>query len=240
MIYLSNKDRKKWRETVEKFNKARNTYARTHKNSKYYIPAKIVYEEVGTTKYSSRKDFNNMIKSLERATRNGAFDLVQTKGGELATRWELNEASIKRRALSIQQTNKIKAIKKKFKNKKKQKSSIDYLKGNITIPTKKISELKLGELNSFMKALANSQEDLSNMWILDAQYRANYYSALARNGIQQDSEIYKILEKLSDEEIAVGMYTDPFLAIDTPYLEEHVKETEEKLVNHWGRYAKSK
>lgn len=240
MIYLSNKDRKKWRETVEKFNKARNTYARTHKNSKYYIPAKIVYEEVGTTKYSSRKDFNNMIKSLERATRNGAFDLVQTKGGELATRWELNEASIKRRALSIQQTNKIKTIKKKFKNKRKQKSSIDYLKGNITIPTKKISELKLGELNSFMKALTNSQEDLSNMWILDAQYRANYYSALARNGIQQDSEIYKILEKLSDEEIAVAMYTDPFLAIDTPYLEEHVKETEEKLVNHWGRYAKSK
>lgn len=240
MIYLSDKDRRKWRETVEKFNKARNTYARTHKNSKYYIPAKIDYEEVGTTKYSSRRDFNNMIKSLERATRKGAFDLVQTKGGEIATRWELNEASIKRRALSIQKTNKIKAIKKKFKNKKKQNSSIEYLKGNIAIPTKKISELKLGELNSFMKALANSQEDIANMWVLDAQYRSNYYSALAQNGIQSDSEIYQILDTLSDEDIAIAMYTDSFLAIDTPYLTDHIKELEERLISHWVSYAKNK
>lgn len=237
MIKLSIADRRRWKSAIKNFNKVRNAYARSHKNSKYYLPPIISVEDTLKTTYSSRAEFNRELKRLERATRKGAFDVVITKGGEVSTKWELKEASNLRRSVLAKRKALEKKVDKTTKDKERAEKRKKYLRESIGISSLNLKELKFGELNRFIKSLTLANDDIEKLWIKDAQYKANYLNALNELNLPKNDELYQIVESLSAEEVATAQYVDRFLDIDQPYFVEEIEDLRDKLLSHWKRYA---
>lgn len=237
----SGKDTKRLENAIRNFNRNITRKQNTVRNARVYLPNKKEYSEVRQElKGKSRAEVNSYIKGLQRANQK-TLDRVITKGGEISTKYQLNELVIKKRALSTRYTNETKRILNKAGNKKKQKmkaqARIKQLKQDVVIPTKKINELGHNELNRLMRIIQNTGKDLSHLQKMDAVYKKNYLGILRDElHIDPESEFYKKLENLSESDFAVSYMLDPELDITVPYRQDEEHNVVEQLESHWNKF----
>lgn len=228
---------------VSKFNRARGRWIATHRGSEAYLPPKQNYEEARfqTLHGVTRSQFNAYINSLERATRPDAFKRKVTAGGEITTKYSLEEANIRRRSTNLRLANFKKKIKttgrtKKAREKKKQ-ARIEQLGEDIFVPKKSLNELRYGELDAFLNAINLVNKDIQTLSRLDEQYKQNYLKAMREQlGISEDSDFYQMIENMSAEDIAVAYKINPRLDIDNQYRDEDAEENATSIYQHWQKY----
>lgn len=220
----------------KQFNAKRNAYARTHKGSGLYLPPT---QHKNVKDFKNRKEFNTHLKQLERGTRKGAFAPIFSKGGEIATKWERDNARYLKQSVLMQQKALLEKNSKKYKKKQKDKKEAreKYLLGQTKFSTISLNDLKLGELKDFVKSLKLTESDINNIPQLDKKYKENYIKALLSNFPEADAHgIVNYLEEMSAEDVATAQYIDDFLSIENPYRYEDSEEYLEKLYIHWVRY----
>lgn len=183
-------------------------------------------------KITTRNELKNLQAEIKLSGKKGAFDLVKV-GNIKVTRYEL---SVQKRRLK--QLNLQRAAKRRKANVSTEKGTMGTIQQNALLPKKLSKPKSRTEWEKFVqsveKQIATGYDSAK-----DALYRSNYYAAfLETYGIANATELMKILEKLTAEEIVDAMYKNPILNIEFLYNEREEWDSEHynDVIEAWENY----
>ena len=206
LIRWTKDDKQNLRRAVNNFN---SKITRLQKLGKKNLPEKVSYKElVGIGKLQdeevdrqiySRRELNNVIRSLKRFSRRGAEEIVTLEGGQDLTKWERNELRINKMRATRNINREIGEIDTSFGM---GNASIQALKGTLAtienISNKKGSEFK--RIFNMIKNRARSDKDLRKA----IQWRENYYNTL--KSLRNFDNYDILMKKLDSMDNPIKMY----------------------------------
>lgn len=207
-IKWRDKDKELLKKTVKNFNAKINRLLKKNPYAESYLPEKVSYSKLKQD-LQYRKDFNKMIKSLQRFSRKGAEELTSFIDTPM-TRWEKREAAISKGNLNRMRTA------------KRKKLEPTPEKGNMS----SIEEMGLGYKQYPSGKYANWKKFVDQLHYLGStkyeatraqRYLENYCKA-ADNNLYEYADIVKILAKRMGGIPLYYAYADnEFLQIDYEY-----------------------
>lgn len=203
-------DRKKLSNMVRKFNAKLTRELKKNPSKAEYLPQRLSVEGV-TKNISSRRDFNNILKSHDRAFNKSAFDLVEGKNGLRTTKWEKKEIGIMVRTINARRKKEMKYVEQPTQP--WQLGSIEY---NSLKPKKyDVNTLRQKDWGMYKKTVmyqsrSNYQSDKL------VKYKQNYIRCVRENlGSSPDAQrLIDIVEGLEASALYYAYYDDPVLQIN--------------------------
>ena len=237
--------RPKWRrkdfqaakEAVAAYNKARTKWVRSHKGSAAYVPPRIKYDDISFRQFADRAEFNRWLRGLQSATKPEAFKPQFSKSGEVATRWEVENARYELQSVKA----KLRGLKQRSVKRGKPKETearLRFIEENIIVRDRSFQKMKLGELARYTRALQLAGQDIRNISQLDEDYKQSYLKAMRQQlNLGEGDKLYDLVSSLPADEISTAMYLDPMLHIDEVYLTEIMEEEITGVAAHWYKYV---
>ena len=220
-------DEKELERTVRNFNAKINRLAKNRPELKEYLPAKVSKKEVKEG-IETRADLNRTLNSLQRFTKRGAENPVQSSRGAKATQWDVDEFKHKQRIENARRTRERKKleeqeVKTRGKSTGVTRAEMGSIKENALKPSNKNFN------NLSQKEWELAKRNIEKM--LNAKYRderketmrSNYIKGLITAGFPDD--LIKLVEGLDIDKFLETVETDQEGTFDFIYdpLELQVK-----------------
>lgn len=180
---------------------------------------------------SSRSDFNKQIKSIKRFTERGSEQVMKTKGGVVAPKFEVKELEARVRSINAERNKRL----KKLVEKQGPVESGDLPKmGRLkeaglrkkTAPGK----IKPRDWEEYKRSVMK-QSDPSYRKQKDALYRQNYQKAIDQTFSDEEAEFYKAaLNEIPDEDFIDVTLDDERLYVGFVSHEPQQLEIRQQLV----------
>lgn len=184
-IRWSKSDIKKLRSYVSKFNGKITRTEKTNPGVSDYLPSRLNVQEI-TSSMLSRKDLNNLYKSIDRFMRKGSERLTTLKNGIIVTQYEKREREIQLATVNRQRI---------AKGKLERLPGIGRVKDWESSKLKKIEDVKQEEWERFTKRLEKEYSETERI-IKDERYLANWTQSLF--SVFGDALAMRILNETSD------------------------------------------
>lgn len=219
-IRWRDKDIEVLKKTINNFNR-RVTRASKKSPDYSYLPAKLNFKNE-MNKIATRRDFNNLIKSLNRFNSKTAIP-VKNDMGTTTTKWQLIETKLKLRNIN--------------KERNKTRSNINpYIGLDNTADSNNLKERKLNfnkknqsDWEQFVERINKQDSDYFKQERMNT-YKDNYISAFSE--LIGDEDIIKRLKTIPPTLLLQWIYEEPILSIDFIYdpLEAQIKS--EQISKH--------
>lgn len=212
-------DQKALSNAVRKFNAKRTRLINKVPELEEFLPKKLNVKEIKSG-IVTRKDYTNVINSIERFMRKGAEKPIITKEGVKLTVYEKKELQIKLRTINRRRT-----AERKKANVSTEKGTMGTIRANNLLPKpSNLDKIKKSDWDMFVKSVEKQSKN-SYYYERDERYKANYIQGL-RNVFGESADELIALVNLIPAEIIVQMqYDQPILQLDFFYdpLELEVK-----------------
>ena len=175
---------------------------------------------------SSRAEFNATIKSIKRLTARGSEEIIKTKGGVRAPKFELKEIEARVRSINARRKQQLKQLGEVEPGNRPMMGRIR--EANLR-PKKAPGKVRPEDWEEYKKSVMK-QSSKDYLKTKSAQYRENYYSGLSQ--IFTDDELKAIkakLDKYSDDEFVNLSLSDDVLYVQF-YNDPLAKEVKKSLI----------
>ena len=227
----------KWRKSdenelakaVRKFNAKRTRILKKNPKMEEYLPTKISTKKI-RDEIKTRRDFKNVLNSIERFKRKGAEKPIITKEGVKTTAYEKKEIEIKVRAINARRT-----AERKRANVSTEKGTMGTIRENNLQPKKAdINKLKKSDWEKFKESVEKQSRD-SYFQDKYERYKENLLKGLENAFGEKGKMLQEIAKQIPAEQLTQMYYDDPILQIDFIYdplemdikidaMTEHLKE----------------
>jgi hypothetical protein len=233
----------KLKQAVNTFNRKRGAQKRLNPLAEEYLPPKLVYSELKEKfKQSSSREWRDFLASMNRAKKKDAFKLANAQA--FVTRYELKEVKLKEKRDYNRMVALEKRMRKDARKKRGKKREIAELKAETIkkarVKTRvNVAELSNADFEEYKNTLGliNQEANISSMFTRD---KSAYLKALKNGmGLEEDDELYKMVEALPDEMVSMADTYDEYLNVTVPYSEDEKEELRESLIARWGRYIEA-
>ena len=227
----------KWRKSdenelakaVRKFNAKRTRILKKNPKMEEYLPTKISTKKI-RDEIKTRRDFKNVLNSIERFKRKGAEKPIITKEGVKTTAYEKKEIEIKVRAINARRT-----AERKRANVSTEKGTMGTIRENNLQPKKAdINKIKKSDWEKFKESVEKQSRD-SYFQDKYERYKENLLKGLENAFGEKGKMLQEIAKQIPAEQLTQMYYDDPILQIDFIYdplemdikidaMTEHLKE----------------
>lgn len=228
----------KWRKSDEnelakaarKFNAKRTRILKKNPKMEEYLPPKISTKKM-RDEIKTRRDFKNVLNSVERFMRKGSEKPIITKEGVKTTAYEKKEIEIKIRAINARRT-----AERKRANVSTEKGTMGTIRENNLRPKQvDINKVKKSDWEKFKESVEKQSRD-SYFQDKYERYKENLLKGLENAFGEKGRIIQEIAKQIPAEQLTQMYYDDPILQIDFIYdpLEMDVKI--EAMTEHLKKY----
>ena len=224
-IRWTKKDEEKLRKTIRNYNnKIRRVNAKSPTLGAFQ-PEKLRYSELRNT-IGDRKEFNRKLNSLKRYTQRGSEQLIE-RGGELFTKYEIQENAINTRILNTRRT----LERKKLGLTTEEGRSQEAIRRGLQ--PKKFKGTTREEFDIFKASVENMlREDLKETQYVD--YKQNYIKALQSNLRDFNiEELIKKLEKIPAKDFFNYSVSNRFTTLEFVYDPQEQDYIFETIIEEW-------
>ena len=228
----------KWRKSdenelanaVRKFNAKRTRLLKKNPKMEEYLLPKISTKKI-RDEIKTRRDFKNVLNSVERFMRKGTEKPIITKEGVKTTAYEKKEIEIKIRAINARRT-----AERKRANVSTEKGTMGTIRENNLQPKRAdINKIKKSDWEKFKESVEKQSRD-SYFQDKYERYKENLLKGLENAFGEKGKIIQEIAKQIPAEQLTQMYYDDPILQIDFIYdpLEMDVKI--EAMTEHLKEY----
>lgn len=229
-IKWSKSDQTRLSRAVQKFNAKLTRLGKQNPSLKPYLPERINVKEA-KNKISTRNDYNNLLKSIDRFFRKGAAEAVETKGGVKTTKYELNELRIRTRAINTKRRNELR------------RAEISKYKGNQSVVDAnnlrpKVFRPDNMDKRSWDKFVKSTEKQFRDNYYDEKYelYKQNYIKGLMNEFGEKGKSLINLVEQIPPDEFIDLYYNDPVLDITfiyDPIEQEQRLDNIEKRLNDY-------
>lgn len=211
------------RSAVRAFNTARTKEARLHPETAQHLPEKRSVQEIARNAVDA-KDLRKTINELKKGRKPGQLTVV-SKGGVLASKWELE-----RQKKLVRTINKARAEQRKRIQKPEETGKVRLAEGEVLTPkSEDFSKMKNLKWDKYIKTLEN-QARPDYFKKSDQTYKMNYVRAAFNElGDKYGSIIYEAIKDINPTTFVDWLYNDANLDIDFFYGAEKVNQKAETI-----------
>ena len=234
----------RWRESdtrelqrvIKNFNAKLYRIQKKDPTAEAYLPPKLSYTKV-KNEIVSRKDYNNLIKSLQRFSQKGAEMPITSKRGATATKWDVQEFNIKQRVENIRRKNELKRIQEKEitsrgKPTGVKRAEMGTIKEVELKPSRKrFDNLSQREWAKAKESIDRNLNDFKNTQQMQ-KMKDNYIKGLTEAGFSEN--LISTVEKIPLKEFKDKVVTDTEASFDFIYDPQEVQIKESALTEMWG------
>lgn len=235
----SKKDEEKLKKKVRNYNAKINRLKKKGYDENLLPQKKKLKEEREKAKHGERKDFNNLLKSVNSFLSRGSEELVKTKRGLQLPKFKIAEIKTKLRKVNNErkkQREKYKSIEITDRNKTGVQGMINERSMNINKLEDKhfnFKNMSKKDFEYFEKTLNN--EVNTKLDEKNRRYRENYYKAMEKAFSKEQFENLKnVVDKISTDKLVEKYYTDVNMDIDYYYDETEQEIKYEEILNAWN------
>lgn len=233
----SKSDRQRLQQITKKFNQKIAYHEKRHPD--YILPNKRSAKELRGG-IETRKDFNRLIKSMERFLERGAEKPHTNKKGLTRSQWEFDEAKrkdIAERKKTTREHNKVKQKEVTTRGKPtglKRAETGSVKEAGVQRNPADLENMKEREFERFVQAVEKRLRD-NYFTERDKAYKENYITALIR--CNYPDEIIEMCKRIPDHTLVEVAQTDPEAEITFIYdpIEMQIKIDAIKKV--WSKYV---
>lgn len=223
-------DEKELAKAARKFNAKRTRLIKKNPKMEEYLPTKISTKKM-RDEIKTRRDFKNVLNSVERFMRKGAEKPIITKEGVKTTAYEKKEIEIKVRAINARRT-----AERKRANVSTEKGTMGTIRENNLQPKQAdINKIKKSDWEKFKESVEKQSRD-SYFQDKYERYKENLLKGLENAFGEKGKIIQEIAKQIPAEQLTQMYYDDPILQIDFIYdpLEMDIKI--EAMTEHLKKY----
>lgn len=228
----------KWRKTdeqklakaVRKFNAKRTRLLKQVPELEEFLPKRLNVKEIKND-VKTRRDFNNVINSVERFMKKGAEKPIVTKEGIKTTAYQKRELEIKVRAINSRRSAELKKA-----SPSTEKGTMGTIRANNLRPKKyDLDKIKRSDWDKFVESVEKQSKDSYSAEQYD-RYKDNFIRGLENVFGEKGRELIEIAKQINPETLTQMFYDDPILQIDFIYdpLEMDIKI--EAMTEHLNNY----
>jgi len=225
----------KWRKSdeqdlakaVRKFNAKRTRIINKFPEMEEFLPDRLSVKDI-RGKVTTRKEFKNELKSIERFMRKGAEKPIITETGIKTTAYEKKEVGIKVRAINIKKANE-----RKKADVSTEKGTMGTIRATNLLPKKyDIDKIKKSDWLKYKMGVEKQVKDTYSDERYE-RYKENYLKGLDNAFGDKAYRIKEMVEKIAPETLVQMYYDEPILQIDFIYdpieMEAKLEAMEENL-----------
>lgn len=232
---MSRKPNIKWRESdteivnkvAKKFNAKIYRERKKHPENISVLPDTIKKEDkqkmIAELKNAPRSEFKKKINSLERFNKKGAEQVITSKTGNKATKWEKNEIGLEVAQINRNRTRERKRIEEKEVTSQGVPTGLKRGEmGSVRMNELKpkvydFDKIKGGKAWEKFKETVHSQSSINKQQELMDEYKANYLASLTKNFGGYEEKIYNLVQGLPSELVMETYYTEQQASIKFHY-----------------------
>lgn len=227
----------KWRKTdeqklakaVRKFNAKRTRLLKQVPELEEFLPQKLNVKDIKND-VKTRRDFNNVINSIERFMKKGAEKPIVTKEGIKTTVYQKRELEIKVRAINARRAAELKKAAPST-----EKGTMGSVREKNLSPKKyNLDKIKRSDWDKFVESVEKQSKDSYSAEQYD-RYKENFLKGLENVFGEKGQNLINIAKQIDPETLTQMFYDDPILQIDFIYdpiemdlkieaMEEHLNE----------------
>lgn len=228
----------KWRKSdeqelakaVRKFNAKRTRLINKFPEMEDFLPERLSVKDIKGD-ITTRNEFKNQIKSIERFMRKGAEKPIITETGIKTTAYEKKEVGIKVRAINVR-----KAHERKKADVSTEKGTMGTIRANNLLPKKyDIDKIKKSDWKKFKESVEKQNKDSYTDERYD-RYKENYLKGLDNAFGARATRLKQMIEKIPPDVLVQMYYDEPILQIDFIYdpieMEAKIEAMEENLLDY--------
>lgn len=212
-------DRKALANAARKFNAKRTRLLKQVPELEDFLPAKVNVQDMKES-IKTRRDLNNLLKSLDRFLVKGAEKPIVTKEGVKTTQYQKRELQIKVNAINARRKAELKKAAPST-----EKGTMGTIRENNLLPKNAdINKVKKSDWAKYVESVEKQSKDsYSDDRMI--RYKENYLKSFDTVYGEQGKKVRVRIEKLSPETFMDMYYADPVLQLDFNYdpLEAQVK-----------------
>lgn len=182
---------------------------------------KTARSQIGT-----RSEFNATIKSIKRLTARGSEEIIKTRGGVKAPKFEIKEIEARVRSINArrkQQLSRLGTIEPG------NKPMMGRVRDANLRPKKPVGKIRPEDWDEYKRSVMKQSDKLYRARMA-AQYKANYFKGLEELFSDEElTEIRKKIDKYSDEEFVEMSLSDDVLFVQF-YSDPLARETKRSLI----------
>jgi hypothetical protein len=186
----------------------------------------------------TRSDFNHLIKSIDRAFKSNAFEIITNKNNVSTTRWQYNEERYK-----VQRINNARAKKREMLLEHNPDMELPGhgLMGDMALVSLNPKKFDFENVSSqsAWNMLVNSIETQSVSKYdakKNAEYKKGYLTAIKELLGKEGKELYDLVESLDANTLGMAYFDDPVLRIQFTSDPLPAAVIAEQSIEHWKAY----
>lgn len=223
-------DRKALANAARKFNAKRTRLLKQVPELEDFLPAKVNVQDMKES-VKTRRDLNNLLKSLDRFLVKGAEKPIVTKEGVKTTQYQKRELQIKVNAINARRRAELKKAAPST-----EKGTMGTVRENNLLPKNAdINKVKSSDWAKYVESVEKQSKDSYSDERIE-RYKKNFIKGLENAFGEKGNNLKQLAMQLSGETLMEMYYNDPVLQIDFIYdpLEMQVKieAMEEHLQNY--------
>lgn len=222
-------DRKALANAARKFNAKRTRLLKQVPELEDFLPEKVNVQDMKKS-VKTRRDLNNLLKSLDRFLVKGAEKPIVTKEGVKTTQYQKRELQIKVNAINARRRAELKKAAPST-----EKGTMGTIRENNLLPKNAdINKVKKSDWAKYVESVEKQSKDSYSDERIES-YKKNFIKGLENAFGEKGNNLKQLAMQLSGDTLMEMYYNDPVLQIDFIYdplemqvkieaMEEHLQE----------------
>lgn len=222
-------DRKALANAARKFNAKRTRLLKQVPELEDFLPEKVNVQDMKKS-VKTRRDLNNLLKSLDRFLVKGAEKPIVTKEGVKTTQYQKRELQIKVNAINTRRRAELKKAAPST-----EKGTMGTIRENNLLPKNAdINKVKKSDWAKYVESVEKQSKDSYSDERIES-YKKNFIKGLENAFGEKGNNLKQLAMQLSGDTLMEMYYNDPVLQIDFIYdplemqvkieaMEEHLQE----------------